>query len=432
MKIRAVQTGTVAITTNWREGAGHGRLRLVNTLLDREWTEPLPIYAFAIEHPEGVIVVDTGETARISEPGYFPRWQPFFRFTVREHVRPEREIGPQLKQLGILPSDVRRVVMTHLHTDHAGGLHHFPDNEILVSTAELDYAAGPVGRLRGYPNKRWPTWFRPTLVDLPGIPFGPFPASTALSNAGDVTLVAVPGHTPGQLAVVVKDGDHASFLAGDSSYTQDALLYVQGHGWRRPRRGRRAAHPRAHPHLCSRDADHLPAGARPRDRSSAGSAPADRSRAGEGDRVITFQTSVRVERPIDEVFAFVSNPLMFPRWNSAVQTVHGTSRETGGPGSTYSMQRQLPAGQVENELEVLSRGHPTKFGIRTSSGPTPFLYNYRFVPDGADTVVHLDATVELRGVTAVLAPLAARTVRRDVDANLAALKHTLEASAPNA
>jgi hypothetical protein len=33
--------------------------------LTASWTEPLPIYAFAIEHPEGVIVVDTGETARV-------------------------------------------------------------------------------------------------------------------------------------------------------------------------------------------------------------------------------------------------------------------------------------------------------------------------------------------------------------------------------
>jgi hypothetical protein len=94
MKINAIQTGTVAITTKWREGAGRGRRRLMNMLLDREWTEPLPIYAFAIEHPEGVVVVDTGETARVSEPGYFPRWQPFFRFAVRERVEPEQEIGP--------------------------------------------------------------------------------------------------------------------------------------------------------------------------------------------------------------------------------------------------------------------------------------------------------------------------------------------------
>ena len=224
MKIHAIQTGTVAITTKWREGVGHGRIRLVNTLLDREWTEPLPIYAFAIEHPEGVIVVDTGETARVGEPGYFPRWQPFFRFAVRERVRPEQEIGPQLERLGISPSDVRRVVMTHLHTDHAGGLHHFPHNEILVARAELEYAAGLRGRVRGYPNKRWPAWFRPTLVDLAGDRFGPFPASMALTEAGDVRLVPVPGHSPGQLAVVVEDGDHAVFLAADSSYTEDALL----------------------------------------------------------------------------------------------------------------------------------------------------------------------------------------------------------------
>ena len=46
----------------------------------------------------------------------------------------------------------------------------------------------------------------------------------ALTQAGDVTLVAVPGHTPGQLAVVVQDGDHAVFLAGDSSYTEETLL----------------------------------------------------------------------------------------------------------------------------------------------------------------------------------------------------------------
>ena len=55
-------------------------------------------------------MVDTGETARTSDPGYFPRWQPFFRFAVREQVQPEQEIGPQLEQRGIVPSDVRRVV----------------------------------------------------------------------------------------------------------------------------------------------------------------------------------------------------------------------------------------------------------------------------------------------------------------------------------
>ena len=116
-----------------------------------------------------------------------------------------------------------------------------------------------------------------------------------------------------------------------------------------------------------------------------------------------------------------------PSWNSAVQTVHGISGETGELGSTYSMQRALPTGRVVNELEVFVREHPAEFDIRTTSGPTPFSYRYRFVSDGAETVVHLGANVELPGMAGVLGPLAARAVRRGVDANFAELKRTLEA-----
>jgi N-acyl homoserine lactone hydrolase len=224
MKVHAIQTGTVALTTAWREGVGHGRRRLLNTILDRRRTEPLPIYAFAIEHPEGVIVVDTGETARVSEPDYFSRWHPGMR-AFREWVEPQQEVGPQLRQLGIEPGDVRSVVMTHLHTDHAGGLHHFRDNEILVTRTELEFASGLRGRLRGYvANKQWPEWFKPTELELEPEPLGPFPQSLRLTDAGDVTVVPLPGHTPGQIGVLVRNGDHTVFLAGDSSYTQELML----------------------------------------------------------------------------------------------------------------------------------------------------------------------------------------------------------------
>jgi carbon monoxide dehydrogenase subunit G len=140
--------------------------------------------------------------------------------------------------------------------------------------------------------------------------------------------------------------------------------------------------------------------------------------------VISFETSVRIARPIEEVFAFVSDPTQFPRWNSAVQSVSPTA--TGAPGSTYSMVRELPAGRAENGLEVFARADPREFGIRTTSGPTPFSYRYRFVSDGGETVVHLDAAVELPGIAAVLGPLAARGVKRGVDTNFAALKRALE------
>jgi N-acyl homoserine lactone hydrolase len=146
MRIHAIQTGTVAIKTRQLSGRGRGTLRPIITLLDTTWTEPVPIYAWVIEHPEGLIVVDTGETARVAEPGYFPWWQPYFKLGVREWVRPEEEIGPQLRALGFAPADVRWVLLTHFHTDHAGGLPHFPTSEILVSRTEYQAACATRSR----------------------------------------------------------------------------------------------------------------------------------------------------------------------------------------------------------------------------------------------------------------------------------------------
>ena len=229
MRIHIVQTGTVAIKQVQQAGRPSGN-PILNILLDKNWTEPLPIYAFVIEHPEGLIVVDTGETARVSEPGYFPWWHPYYRYGLQEWVQPEQEIGPQMHALGLDPDDVRWVLLTHLHTDHAGGLAHFPKAEHLVSRQEYVYAKGRRGLLRGYPSNRWPDWFSPTLIDMQAQPSGPFPNTYPLTSTGDVRFVPTPGHTPGHLSVVVTAPQVTYFLAGDASYTQDLMLTGKADG----------------------------------------------------------------------------------------------------------------------------------------------------------------------------------------------------------
>jgi N-acyl homoserine lactone hydrolase len=224
MRIHPIQTGTVAVKARQQAGRGPGPLRLVNTLRDEHWTEPLPILAWLVEHPEGLIVVDTGETARTAENGYFPSWHPYFRLGVRERVAPEQEIGPQIARLGFSTDHVRWVVLTHLHTDHAGGLAHFPNSEFLVTRTELEQASGTLGKLRGYLPHRWPQWFSPTRVDFTDIPLGPVSATRSLTSAGDVVLLSTPGHTPGHMSVAVDLDDQLVILAGDASYTQQLML----------------------------------------------------------------------------------------------------------------------------------------------------------------------------------------------------------------
>jgi N-acyl homoserine lactone hydrolase len=224
MRLHALQTGSVAVRERQRRGAGHGQRRLINTLLDRRWTEPLPILAWAIEHHEGLIVVDTGETARTAEPGYFPRWHPYFRLAVQLSVKPEDEIGPAMRRAGLDPADVRWVVLTHMHTDHAGGLHHFPDSEVIVSAQELKLASGFMGKVRGYVPHRLPPWLRPRTVTFDADPWEGFPASIPLTSSRDVRLIPTPGHTPGHLSVAAEADDRVVVFAGDASYSEETLL----------------------------------------------------------------------------------------------------------------------------------------------------------------------------------------------------------------
>ena len=146
--------------------------------------------------------------------------------------------------------------------------------------------------------------------------------------------------------------------------------------------------------------------------------------------MITFETSVRIRSPIEEVFSYVADPFNFPRWNSAVQAVRKTSADQNAVASTYSMERELPSGRAVNELEVVASDPPRTFAIRTTAGPTPFLYRYRFSTENSETVIKLDAEVELPGAAAFLPQFAGRLVRKGVNNNLARLKEILEAAHP--
>ena len=222
MKIHAIQTGSVRIKTAQVEGRGRGLRRRLAVVIDRQWTQWLPTYAWVIDHSEGVIVVDTGQGTHLLESSR--SLHPYHRWEVTFRLEREEEVGPQLRALGIGPRDVTRVILTHLHADHDGGLAHFPNTEILVSRGELRTARGWMGRLRGYLPHRWPTWFDPIPLDLAPDAYWPFSASKRLTAAGDVIAVATPGHTADHVSVVVEDQGTTYFLAGDASYDQRLML----------------------------------------------------------------------------------------------------------------------------------------------------------------------------------------------------------------
>jgi N-acyl homoserine lactone hydrolase len=89
---------------------------------------PIPIVTFLIDHPDGLVLYDTGW----SKPERWPR----------QWSIPEDELVlSRLAKLGVRPEDIRYVICSHLHLDHAGGLEYFTSSEIIVSDAELTNVA---------------------------------------------------------------------------------------------------------------------------------------------------------------------------------------------------------------------------------------------------------------------------------------------------
>ena len=215
MRVRCLTTGAVRA----KRGARGIRRYLVD-----EWRdETLPVHAFLVEHPDGLCLFDTGQTAAAARPGYFPWWQPFFRLS-RFELTGEDEVAVQLRRAGIGAGDLRWIVLSHLHTDHVGGLSSLPEGEILVSRVEWERARGLGGRVRGYLPDRWPPGREPTTVDFAGSPpVGPFAGSLDVAGDGRLLLVPAPGHTPGHAALLV---DRRWLLGGDLAHSAAELARV--------------------------------------------------------------------------------------------------------------------------------------------------------------------------------------------------------------
>lgn len=183
----------------------------------------LPVNVFLVEHRDGLCLVDTGQTAAASSPDYFDWWYPFFRLARFELHAPD-EVAAQLEAANIDLLRLRWIVLTHMHTDHIGGLGALPRTEILVSREEWEPAQGLGGRLRGYLPQRWPVEVQPRLVEFGGPSIGPFHTSHAVTADGGILIVPLPGHTRGHVGVLIRSPASGSFLCvGDAVIRADEL-----------------------------------------------------------------------------------------------------------------------------------------------------------------------------------------------------------------
>ena len=182
--------------------------------------------AYAVRHPEaGTILIDTG-----LHPGASTNLRQDFGFAMAlffRGIKPAaRPYVDQLRDLGIDPASVERVVMTHLHVDHTGAMRLLPNARFICAREEWRAATAPRAAAQGYVAGHLPPESRMELLDFAaaGERSGPFGATIDLLGDGSIRLIATPGHTPGHLSVLLRRTDGREVLvAGDAVYTMRNL-----------------------------------------------------------------------------------------------------------------------------------------------------------------------------------------------------------------
>jgi uncharacterized protein YndB with AHSA1/START domain len=147
--------------------------------------------------------------------------------------------------------------------------------------------------------------------------------------------------------------------------------------------------------------------------------------AGEERLVATFENTVIIRRPIEEVFGFLSQFENVPEWNYAIVETRKVSEGPVGVGTIYHQVRSVPS-RSEERFEVTVYNPSRHLELRGQLGPFPSRLSYALdaLPEG--TRVTNTVELELRGPGRLLGRVAVPRVRDAVAANLRKLKEVLE------
>jgi glyoxylase-like metal-dependent hydrolase (beta-lactamase superfamily II) len=205
-----------------------GRLAFLHFLGFRSERVEIPIPCFLLEHPTaGPFLVDTGHHASMAVD---PKgsYGPILGRAAGPHIRMGKgdALPDQIRARGVDPRDVKLVVMTHMHLDHASGVSQFPDATFVVTAREWEAATEGSGIRNGYIPRQFDHAFDWRTINFDGdevSSYKSFGRTLDLFGDGSVRLAYTPGHTLGHMSLVVRTADGEFLIVGDAAYAMRTI-----------------------------------------------------------------------------------------------------------------------------------------------------------------------------------------------------------------
>lgn len=172
-----------------------------------------PAVAILIRHPTlGNLLYDTGNSpdhARVYTPDMLHNYPVVECISIKE----------ALAAKGLTPDDIDRIIISHLHFDHAAGLKDFVGTKaikkVMVSEADLKEAYFSVMTGNGGAYIR-------ELFDVEGIQFEAISQDTRLAD--DLELFIQQSHTPGVIGMILKTENHGTIITtSDTVYSRESF-----------------------------------------------------------------------------------------------------------------------------------------------------------------------------------------------------------------
>ena len=164
-----------------------------------------------IEHPSGLILIDTGAGNKESE-----KFKDIYGLE-NEGADGGTLLEDGLKEIGVAPTDIAIVINTHLHFDHAGGNTRnrpdgsleisFPNATYIVRRGEYEYATHSNERTAAsYFERNWAPLDAADKIEW---------VSREKEIVKGIRVIPTPGHTPFHQSVLIESAGDRAFYLGD-------------------------------------------------------------------------------------------------------------------------------------------------------------------------------------------------------------------------